>query len=311
MSGAPGFPLALLEGELAFGWTYAWLAATALILVLAGLAFGYLLMRRRWDELSRLLRHPALAAVDRWLSERVPWLWRWIRRRFTVHEWHGLALTVAGLVSFAALYLFALVTESWIEEEELYALDRIVYGWLVESMNEPVTACMERITHLGDGAVVAAVTAVLAVFLLVRRERRELIALALSVGAGAAMMWGLKWLFERARPGERLVDALGHSFPSGHSFLAMTLYGFVIYLTWRLVRRDAVRIAVTAALTLAIFLVALSRVILRVHWVSDVAGGLTVGLAWLVCSLILTRALEAWLASRRARADARRRGIRR
>jgi undecaprenyl-diphosphatase len=303
MSGGATATLALveLEGrELAFGWTLVWLAATALLLVLAILAFGYLLARRRWDELSRLLRHPALAAVDRRLSERVPWLWRHIRRRFTVRQWHGLALTVAGVVSFAALYLFALVTEGWTEEEELYALDQLVYGWLVESMNQPVTAFMQRITHLGDGLTVAVLGLVLAVFLLVRRDRRELTALALSVGVGSAMMWGLKWLFERARPGEQLADALGHSFPSGHAFLAMTLYGFVIYLTWRLVRRDAVRIAVTVALTLVVFLVALSRVILRVHWVSDVAGGLTVGLAWLVCSLVLSRALEAWLASRRA-----------
>ena len=48
--------------------------------------------------------------------------------------------------------------------------------------------------------------------------------------------------------------------------------------------------------TSLIVLIALSRVMLRVHWVSDVAGGITIGLGWLVCSLVLTRALHAYRA---------------
>lgn len=63
----------------------------------------------------------------------------------------------------------------------------------------------------------------------------------------------------------------------------------MIYLAWRFSKRDAVRFGVTIALTLLIVLAGLSRVILRVHWVSDVAGGFTVGLLWLIVSLVLSR----------------------
>lgn len=288
----------LQEQASSFQWTYIWLAAGGLVLALAILAFAYLLVRRRWDGLSRLLQHPVLHRADQKLSEHVPRLWGHIRRRFTVHQWHGLALTVAGVVTFAALYLFALITESWTEEDALYAFDQRIYGWLVASMNQQMTSFMHVVTHFGDGLTVTLVSLMLGGFLLLRRYRWEVVSLFLSVGVGSAVMWGLKWVFERSRPGEQLARAAGHSFPSGHSFMAMTLYGFLIYLTWRFAKHDAVRVGVTVLLTLLIFLVGLSRVILRVHWVSDVAGGFTVGLAWLVCSLVLTRALQTYSAGR-------------
>jgi undecaprenyl-diphosphatase len=165
-------------------------------------------------------------------------------------------------------------------------------------MNAPATAYMRAVTHFGDGLTVALIGLVLGIGLLVRRRYWEVVSLVLAVGVGYAAMWGLKAIFVRDRPGDRLAEVLGHSFPSGHSFAAMTLYGFMIYLTWRYLRHDAVRIGVTIALILLILQVGLSRILLRVHWVSDVAGGFAVGVAWLVFSLVLTRALRAFLSDR-------------
>lgn len=294
---AMGYPneLLLLQEQVAsFRWTYVWLALGGLLLVLAALAFAYLLVKRRHDGIGRLLRHPALGYVDQMLSKHIPGVWRVIRRRFTLHQWHGLALTGAGGVVFVSFYLFLMITEDWTDQDTLYAFDQRIYSWLLGSMNEQVAAFMQVITHLGDGLTATLISLVLGIFLLLHRRKWQVVALLLSVGVGSALNWGLKWIFERSRPGERLADSLGHSFPSGHSFTAMVLYGFIIYLTWLLVKSDGVRIGVTLLLTLLIFLIGLSRVILRVHWVSDVAGGLSIGLAWLVCSLIISRALQAF-----------------
>ena len=278
-----------------FQWTYVWIAAGALVLVLAILAFIYLLARRRGRYLGRLLRNPFFARADRFLSERTPRLWAFLHRRFTVSQWHGLALTIGIIVVFAAAYLFALISESWLQEEELYSFDQRIYAWLMQSINEPAVSFMGAVTHLGDPWVVTIIAVSLGLLLLLLGQFWQSVALALSVGAGAGVMKGLKWIFERARPTEQVTQAAGHSFPSGHSFVAVTLYGFMIFLVWRYFSRDIVRIPATIVLALLIFFIGLSRIILRVHWVSDVAGGFTVGLGWLVCSLVLTRALQTWI----------------
>jgi membrane-associated phospholipid phosphatase len=125
-------------------------------------------------------------------------------------------------------------------------------------------------------------------------HRWQVVTLVLSVGVGALVMHGLKWVFERSRPAEQVIGAAGHSFPSGHAFMATTLYGWMIYFTWRLLRQDAARILATVVLAVMIVMTGISRIVLRVHWASDVAGGITIGLAWLVCSLLLVRAVRSY-----------------
>jgi undecaprenyl-diphosphatase len=283
-----------LQGEAsAFRWAYVWLGLVGLVLVLSALAFVYLLVRRRGRALRRVLHHPAFGRADRLLAARVPRLWAFVRRRFSVQEWRGLALTAAAGIAFVAVYLFVLVTESWTDEAALYAVDRAVYEGLAGSVDGRAIPFMRAVTHFADALTVVLVSLALGGFLLLRRRRWEFLSLFLVVGVGAALMYGLKGAFGRSRPVEQLAETVGHSFPSGHAFHAVTLYGFLVYLTWRFVPRDAVRLGVTFALTLLVVLVGLSRVVLRVHWVSDVAGGFAVGLAWLVCALVAARALRA------------------
>lgn len=288
---------------MSFRWTYVWLAAGGLLLVLAVLAFAYLIGKRHWARFSRLLGHPVLRSADRRLSSRFPRIWGFIRARFSIHQWRGLALTIAAVVLFSTLYAFALVTESWTDEEALYAFDQRIYGWLVDAIDPTVVAVMQVLTHFADSLTILILTVVTGALLLIRKHTWRVVELFLAVGMGAALMWGLKMLFGRGRPTERLLEPAGHSFPSGHSFMAAALYGFLVYLTWRFVRRDSVRIAITIALVMVIFLIGLSRVILRVHWVSDVMGGFTAGLAWLVCSLIVAQAIRHFLAASPEQAD--------
>lgn len=298
-------PIFLLqEQSTAFSWTYIWLAAGGVLFLLAVLAFAYFIAKRHWAGIGRLIRHPLLQYVDEVLSSRSPRLWGFIRARFSVHQWRGLGLTVAAGLIFGALYAFGVITESWTSEAALYDFDQSAYEWMVEAANPTVLEFMRTLTHLGDGLTITVLSLALAGVLLIRRYRWRLVELVLAMGVGAAVMWGLKMLFGRARPLDRIYDPAGHSFPSGHAFMSAVFYGFCIYLTWRLVRIDGVRITVTILLAMVILAIGLSRVILRVHWVSDVIGGFTAGLAWLVCSLIIAQALRFFRRGRQAEVEA-------
>ena len=99
----------------------------------------------------------------------------------------------------------------------------------------------------------------------------------------------LKSVYERARPDLGTVIPLPHSysFPSGHAATAIVLYGALGLL---LAERASSRLRAVGWLVgaaLLAFAIGTSRVLLNVHFVSDVAAGFAVGLAWLCCCAIV------------------------
>lgn len=109
-------------------------------------------------------------------------------------------------------------------------------------------------------------------------------AISLALG-GMALITVLKALFAEPRPREaiQVIKAGGFSFPSGHATTATIGWGVLAY-DLKIGSRDT-RYAVAAVL---IVLVALSRVVLGVHFVRDVVAGIFVGLAFLVATILLT-----------------------
>ena len=105
-------------------------------------------------------------------------------------------------------------------------------------------------------------------------------------GGNAAIVNLIKVLVDRARPAVSVLTGFtGRSFPSGHSAGAAACYGTVallLSLRWSSKNRAA---AYGAAVAVAVA-VACSRVLLGVHWVSDVVAGLAIGWSWLALCLI-------------------------
>lgn len=96
----------------------------------------------------------------------------------------------------------------------------------------------------------------------------------------------MKHYFSRVRPDDPVLRAaMGFSFPSGHAMSAMTFYGLIIYLIWKNVENVTFKWILTFLLIIFIHLIGFSRIYLRVHYASDVIGGFSLGLIWLVLSL--------------------------
>jgi len=130
-----------------------------------------------------------------------------------------------------------------------------------------------------------------AALLLRFRLRIEAACLLISLGAGVLLSNFIKLIVARPRPSPDLVDVyLTHptwSFPSGHVVTYMTLYGFLFYLVYTLMRRSALRSAVLVLLGALIGLVGLSRVYLGAHWASDTLAGYGFGLLCLALMIHL------------------------
>jgi len=132
------------------------------------------------------------------------------------------------------------------------------------------------------------VTAVLVlavlIFLALRRFWSELICEVIGT-AGILLIvdrW-LKPLFDRARPGESLLELSGRSFPSGHAAGSVVFY----FLTCTLLgaRYPRLRLPLFAVCSVWVLLVWLSTLYCRAHWLTDIAAGAAIGYVWLSCCL--------------------------
>ncbi len=212
---------------------------------------------------------------------------RLLQRRLDPIAATGLALTVSLVLIVGAGILIGLFAYLVRTETGLVRFDARVGQWGVDHATSFTTDLVELLTHLGDTGVVLVLAGLLAVVEYVRMPSRWIVPFLGLVVLGQVLVTnGLKEMLDRVRPEFNPVAAtLGPSFPSGHSALAAAFFAAAALLLGRgrgptaraFLAGGAVAIAVTVACT---------RVLLGVHWMSDVMAGLALGWAWFaVCSI--------------------------
>jgi undecaprenyl-diphosphatase len=130
------------------------------------------------------------------------------------------------------------------------------------------------------------------VWLVRRRAWRTVVWVVVAITAVGPITTAIKELVGRARPAFEnggLVHE-GLSYPSGHSSGIATLVTVGLVLAWPRLRPLRRRAAVAAGVALAV-LVALTRMWLGVHYLSDVVGGWALGLSWCLLVAVLLDAL--------------------
>lgn len=188
---------------------------------------------------------------------------------------------IAGLALGTA---FAVLTGCVAAGQPFGALDRAVNTAAHHATvaHPALLAAARTVTLLGGAAVLTALV-VIAVALLARTDRRRAVAV-LALTAGAALVHSLlKVLVGRARPTftDPLVHLASQAFPSGHATNSTVVYGTLLLLTVPRIGPAAGRRLLTLGVAVLVAGVAASRVLLGAHWLTDVVGGLLLGLTWL------------------------------
>jgi membrane-associated phospholipid phosphatase len=216
-----------------------------------------------------------------------------LRRRLDPGTATGLALTVAlGLIFLAALG-FGLVSDMITSQTGLYRYDAAAAEWGATHATSTSTRVLGWLTWLGGTMVVLPLAVVLGLLEWLRRRRWAVLAFMLMVVCGQNLIAnGVKLLVERERPPvPHLAGSSGFSFPSGHSAAAAATYAAVVLVLGR-GRPWRVKALLAAAAAAVVAAVAASRVLLGVHWVTDVVGGVALGFGWfVVCSIAFGGAL--------------------
>jgi membrane-associated phospholipid phosphatase len=154
------------------------------------------------------------------------------------------------------------------------AVDDAVWRWAGGVENGPATAVAVGMSWLGS-AWVNWPLRILAILLLAwRRHWSRLLAFALAVVTSEVAIGSLKAAYDRPRPPGALIATSAASFPSGHAIAgAVTAVGLVLVLAPP--GRARLRWEVWAVVFATVM--ALSRVYLRAHWLSDSVAGALLG----------------------------------
>ena len=160
------------------------------------------------------------------------------------------------------------------------AADAPVAAWFVSHRTQELTAIASTATQFGDPSKILLYAGVVATIMWLRERNpeRPLIVIAVVVLAVTTNPVFKGWV-QRARPATEthLVTANDYAFPSGHATATAAFACVLVALTAG--SHPIRRLAVTVAAIVAIGIIALTRMYLGVHWLTDVAAGTLVGCA--------------------------------
>jgi undecaprenyl-diphosphatase len=147
---------------------------------------------------------------------------------------------------------------------------------------------MRAVSSIGEPLVVVSIG--LAAYIGARQRQHPAIERAfIYAGMAYALNILLKLLLHRKRPHGRIIRTLGiqsYSFPSGHAFGTVLLYGLLAYLAFRHLN-GPVESILSCLLVALIFVMGLSRVYLGSHYPSDVLAGWVLGFLSLAAVIAL------------------------
>lgn len=205
------------------------------------------------------------------------------------------AMAASACVLVLAGATMAELAESGRSQGPWGVLDDTIAAGLRDQADAAVLQVFATLTHLGDTWVLTALALGVAAALWLHQQRLLAMGWLVAMAGNGALTKVLKNIFERVRPEHThgIAEASGYSFPSGHSSASMVAYAMLAYLATRLLPRVWHLPAAMVAGVL-IFTTGWSRVVLQVHYASDVLAGWLLGGTWLVCTVLIMESVSRW-----------------
>src|SRR3989475_11662183 len=180
------------------------------------------------------------------------------------------------LLSVLVLAVSAIKVSEEVIDGESGPVDKAILLFIHGHVPGTLTGFFEAVTFTGSSKLLFPLASVATLALLLARRRLEALLVAVSVISAAAVVYVVKMMVGRARPALWETEAYwGSSFPSGHT-LVVAAFATAAALCASRIRPAARKLALSIAI-LWISLVAISRLVLGVHWPTDVLAAACIG----------------------------------
>lgn len=190
----------------------------------------------------------------------------------------GLELTTLLALLVVGAFAYVLLAGAVDEGREFLPGDGQAFSIARTLDFAPAERTLAVLTELGSLPVAGLLTLATAAWAAIRRRAIEAAALVAGLGLTWLAVHATKAAEARPRPAAAAVDTLGFAFPSGHAAYAVAFVACAVVLV-RGGHGLAVRFGAVTVALVVMAAVALSRVYLRAHHLSDVIGGLAAGVA--------------------------------
>ncbi len=251
--------------------------AWAIAFIMIGFVFG-----QSYEVASKYIGGFVTVAIVAGVG--IVYLYRFVdKRKHIFSKYHLYAL----IINIFSLYLFAKMVEDVIDMELVTTLDIWLNAKVMLWWNPLLNEIMIFITSFANPLNLFLFSGLLFVVFIVKKKWYHAVLLLTGMAGGVLFEVIIKFLMQRERPINALIEISGYSFPSGHATMATIFFALLLYAFKNDIKNRVLKILFISGTILAFLLVGLSRVYLNVHWFSDVLAGFALGLFWLTLLVLI------------------------
>jgi membrane-associated phospholipid phosphatase len=191
---------------------------------------------------------------------------------------------ISILLFLAAIILFSYIADENVLEKN-YHFDTAVINFVKMHSTPVLIKIMLVVTFFGSTKFLLPAYIIIVVLLFWKHKKEIAIEIVCIAGSSTIIMFLLKDYFHRHRPNSILGNELvSYSFPSGHSVSSLIFCGIISYIVWKTNISILKKYLITFLLMLYALAVGMSRIILMVHYATDVIAAYCFAIAWLIIS---------------------------
>ena len=183
------------------------------------------------------------------------------------------------IICFICLIIFIILGILVLTRNDIY-IDSVVYNYISKYITDELTYVVKYLTHRGSAFIAILITMLT---LLIYKNKKYGIFMTIDLIVITILQYVLKYTFARIRPVDiNLIEQPGYSFPSGHALTSLAFYGFIIYLIYTSSLNKKSKSVYITLFSILILVTGCSRIYLGVHFFTDILGGFSFSLAFLI-----------------------------
>ncbi len=205
----------------------------------------------------------------------------------------SITLILLLVIFVASLLLFMRIADENILEKE-DAFDLRIAQYFSGHSTPQLLQVMKLISFFGTTQFLLPAYILFICFLLWKREKLFAIDTAIIGVSSTAAMFLLKEIFKRDRPSEpSTMVIVNYSFPSGHTVTSFIFFSILVYYISKLNWSKQWKIVFASSLLLFSLLIGFSRLVLNVHYFTDIVAGFCMGVVWVILSFFILERIHA------------------